>query len=814
MSSPRRLPGARGGTAPIRSPLPAGRPMSVLRARGASLAVLLQLACAAAIASPAPAVAPGGEQAARDARRAAIAPAAPAAAPALAAPALAAPPLAAPPPAEPVPAAPPLPRPRVALVLSGGGARGFAHIGVLRVLRELHVPVDMVVGTSMGSVIGGAFAAGASVAELESMARGTDWARVVADRPARDDLAFRRREEDVLLPSRIEFGVHRDGISLPPAAAGNAALEQALGRLLPGGTRDLPVNALALPFRSVASDLVTGEEVDLIDTPLFLAMRASLAVPGVFAPVRLGARLLVDGGLVRNLPVGIAHAMGAEIVIAVNVGTPLAPEHELGSAIGVAQQMINILTEQNVQRSLKEMGPRDILIAPDLNKVGFLDFVQVERAIRAGEAAARALAPRLARLAIAPGEYALMEQRRETVNAPADIALPLARLEVESVGRINPAALALQSGLLQGQPVTEAQARIAADRLYGRGDLERIETEVRDAAGQRQVRITATEADWASSRVRVGLELASDFNDANSFALKLMHVRSSLNGWGGELRSIMRVGDQREFGVQFWQPLGAGSDWFVAPSAQYGSSSLDLFNEGRRVVRLGYNERTASFVLGRGLGNWGDIQAGLVRQRVAGRVLIPDESGTPPAHTFGTSQFLRYRLDTLDSLGYPSRGYLLNATLERAPTADGTDSLASSSLIGMAAVHTDNWAGHLYGEWARAQRGAAPLSLGGFLRLSGTPAASIQGRSVGFARLVLARGVGALPLALGGVVRAGFSLEMGGGFEPDRPSTRKQLRSAGSAFLSVDTRFGPAFLGAGATKDGERTLYLFLGPVW
>ncbi len=231
-------------------------------------------------------------------------------------------------------------RPRVALVLSGGGARGFAHVGVLRVLRDLHVPIDLVVGTSMGSVVGGAFAAGNSVEAMELVVRSTDWEAVIADRPARDELAFRRREDDLLLPSRIEFGFSAEGVSLPPSAAGNAALEFALARLMPGTTRSRPVNRLPLPFRSVASDLVSGELVELIDTPLFVAMRASLAVPGVFAPVRVGQRLLVDGGLVRNLPIDLARAMGAEVIVAVNVGTPLAPESALGNAIGVAQQML------------------------------------------------------------------------------------------------------------------------------------------------------------------------------------------------------------------------------------------------------------------------------------------------------------------------------------------------------------------------------------------------------------------------------------------------------------------------------------------
>jgi NTE family protein len=711
----------------------------------------------------------------------------------------------------------PVVRPRIALVLSGGGARGFAHIGVLRVLRELRVPVDLVVGTSMGSVVGGAYAAGAAVPDLERMARDTDWELVVADRPPRDQLQFRRREEDVLLPSRIEFGVHRDGVSLPPSAAGNAALEQALARVLPAGTRDLAVSQLALPFRSVASDLLTGEPVELVDTPLFLAMRASLAVPGVFAPVRVDSRLVVDGGLVRNLPVNLARAMGADIVIAVNVGTPLAPEKELGSALGVAQQMLNILTEQNVQRSLKELQPQDILVAPDLGGIGFLDFRHAGRAIAAGEQAARKLAARLAPLAMDPRQYVLFEHRRLAPPALADTALPLARVEASSDGHVNPKALVVQSGLQVGQDATVGQVRHAADTLYGRGDLARVEADISDAGGGRSVMLRATEAPWASSRLRVGLELASDFDEANSFALKLMYVRTSLNSWGAELRAVMGIGDQRDLGVQFWQPLGPGSKWYVAPSLQYGSASGDIFSEGRRLSRIGYNVSSASFTVGRELGDWGDLQAGVMRRRAGARVVVPELAGSATEHTFDTTQFVRYRVDTLDSLGFPSRGYLLDAALERSPqgASDGR-SLARSSIIGLAAVHTENWAGHLYGEFAHAQSGAAPLSLGGFLRLSGTAAESVQGRSIAFTRLVMARRIGALPVTLGGTLRAGFSLEVGGGFDQDLPlpQQRNAFRQAGSGFLSVDTRFGPAYLGAGATRDGNRTLYLFLGPIW
>ena len=706
-------------------------------------------------------------------------------------------------------------RPRIALVLSGGGARAFAHIGVLRALHELRVPVDLVVGTSMGSVVGGAYAAGASIADLERMARHTDWDRVVADRPAREDLEFRRREEDVLLPSRIEFGVHGDGISLPPSAAGNAALEQALGHLLPAGTRDRPVSELTLPFRSVASDLVTGELVDLVDTPLFLTIRASLAVPGVFAPVRVNNRLVVDGGLVRNLPIDLAHKMGADIVIAVNVGTPLAAEKNLGSALGVAQQMINILTEQNVQRSLREMRPQDILVAPSLSGVGFLDFRNVDSAILAGETAARALALQLAPLALPAADYALFENNRLAPPPLSDTAVKLAALTVESTGQIHPKVLEVQSGMAPGQSMTREQIRKSADQLYGRGDLERVETEIDDETGKRKVTIKATEARWASSRLRVGLELASDFDDANSFALKLMHVKTSMNDWGGEVRTVMRVGDMRDFGVQFFQPLGPGSPWYVSPSTHYGSASLDSFLDGRRVRRFAYTGRSVSMVLGRELGTWGDVQVGVTRQRQGARTVIPEEPQSQSFAGYGTTQFVQYRVDTLDSLGFPSRGYLVDARIERLPGGAASGSAqARSSLVGMGAIGTENWAGHVYGEYAHSKSGASPLSLGGFLRLSGTVQDSIQGRSVAFARLVMARRIGALPVTLGGTVRAGFSLEAGGGFDLSQPSKDRLLKQAVSGFLSVDTRFGPAYLGAGATKGGNGTMYLFLGPIW
>jgi len=719
------------------------------------------------------------------------------------------------------PSAAALGRPRIGLVLSGGGARGLAHIGVLRVLREMRVPVDIVVGTSMGCVIGGAYAAGRSVEELEDIMRGILWESVLADRPERDQLSFRQREEDLILPSRIEFGVGRSGATLPPAAAGNAALELALGRLLPEGTHDRPASQLALPFRSVASDLLSGELVELSDTSLFLAMRASLSLPGVFAPVRIRNRPMVDGGLVRNLPVDVARALGADVIVAVNVGTPLAPESELGSSLGVAQQMLSILTEQNVQRSLAELGPQDILIAPELSGIGFLDFSAQARAVQAGQTAARAQSARLAQWQLSPPNYARHEAQRESGDVAPPATLPLGRVEVHGTEQINPRAIAAQVDLQPGQPVSTMQIREAAAKLYGRGDLGRVETEIKDEDGQRNVALTVNEAAWARSRLRFGIEISSDFSDSNSFTLAAMHVATSLNSWGAELRTTARIGGRRELGSEWWQPLGVASPWYVAPSLSYESTNQDLFQNGLRTARFNVRQTSASVALGRQFGEWGDVRFGYQRSLVRGQLIIPQIEGAD-LRASSTVQFVRWRLDSLNSLAFPTRGQWLQIDWQRpagdsqsSPTRSGTLSVPTTAqIIAMAALGPGDWGGHLYGEWGRGQSGSAPQTLGGFLRLSGTEANSISAPTVVFARLVVARRLGSLNAPLGGGVRLGLSLETGGGFDLGETIHWGALRRAASGFFALDTRFGPLYLGAGTTQGGKGSLYVFLGPFW
>ncbi len=709
------------------------------------------------------------------------------------------------------------PRPRIGLVLSGGGARGFAHIGVLRVLQELRVPVDLVVGTSMGAVVGGAYAAGRSPAELERFARDTDWAAVLADRPPRLAGDLRRREVDLEVPSRIEFGMG-PGLNLnaPPAVAGSHALEAALEQLLPPGQAQRPAGRLAVGFRAVATDLRTGELVEMADEPLAVALRASLSVPGLFPPFARDGRLLVDGGLVRNVPVDLARAMGAQVLIVVNVGTPVDHVRDLASPLGVAQQMINLLTEQNAQRSLGELRSADLLIQPDLEGLDASELATgAQRAIAAGEQAARALATRLAALTLTPQAWAGLEQAR--VQQP--LALGTAdtgKLLVRPTGRASAELLAAAAGATLGQSVDAAKARAAADQLYASGDFERVEVQSALLPDGRALILVPVEAPWRRNPLRLGLELQTEQGtreDASRLGLTATTTLRPLNAWGGEFRALLRLGSLTTLMGEWWQPLGPGSKVFGVTSWRRDAESQDFYIDGQRVTQLGVS--TAAWRLGAGvsLGRSGDVQLGLERSRSRVSPLLRGDLQDGPI-TFTTTQaYAQLRFDTLDSVAFPTRGTLLQATWRSGSLSEADQGSEAEARV-LTGIRWGRWAGHLSAEASHASNGVAPLALGGFLRLSGTPISSLYGQTSMLGRMVLGVPVAQMPLGLGGAVRAGFSVELGGLFQPGQSRQLGDLKQAGSAFVSVDTLFGPVYFALGATHRGGRAAYIFLGPFW
>lgn len=707
-------------------------------------------------------------------------------------------------------------RPRIGLVLSGGGARGIAHIGVLRTLERLRIPVDLVVGTSMGAVVGGAYAAGRSPDELMAFARDTDWDAVLAARPARARLPHRRRLDDLYVPSRLQVGFEGSRLRLPSAAAGNQVLEATLLRLLPEGADERPGQALPVPFNAVATDLKSGELVEMGAAPLVSAVRSSMSVPGLFAPLRVDGRLLVDGGLVSNLPIDVARRMGADIIIAVNVGTPLSDEDRLATAFGITDQMIKILIDQNVRASIASLGPRDILITPRMDGIGFTDFGAADDALAAGEAAAEGVAAALAALGLPDDVYLAHEQRRAEPAQPQtdrSAAPRLGSLEIRGTTPVTAQALAAESGLRPGDPADLEDVQAAAERLYGRGEFERVDIALRDIGATRDVFLTPVYDEGRRDRLRIGLAFSSDFDDENEFTVGALHVRSPLNDWQGELTTYASIGSTRALQSEWWQPLGPGSPWFGALNVGYLREGYDLYEDGRRTARVGISGTEGSVAIGRTIGRLGAVRVGVRRRSIEGALLIP-ELPSGGAKLSDTGYYGEVLLDTLEPLAFPTSGYLLRARHEQVPGDTPAVDFDQSLVQGLWAFGRGEWGGHVVAEWAEGRRGIAPLELGGFLRLSGAPTDSLSGNSMLFGRWVLARRLGRLPSGLGGDIRWGFSVETGETFARDEPQTFSRLRLAGSTFLSIDTALGPVYLAVGRAEGFGSSAYLFLGPYW
>ncbi len=711
---------------------------------------------------------------------------------------------------DPAPAA----QPKIALVLSGGGARGLAHIGVLKVLREQRIPIDMIVATSMGSIVGGAYAAGRTPEEMEALVNAADWDLMFSDRPPREDLTFRRKEDDLRFIGKSELGIKREGLVLPRGAFGAQNLEEFLRGVSRPASDARHLDELPILLRAVATDLETGELVVLRDVPLALAMRASMSIPGAFAPTRIEGRLLADGGLTRNLPVEVALDLGADVVIAVNVGTPLLPREALSSAIGVAQQMINILTEQNVGISLKALRPADILISPDLTGVTFVDFERGPELIARGVVAGREAAPRLAKLALGEREYAKWEANRTRRPTLPDLAIREVR--VQGAERTNPEALKREvrdrAGVAPGQVVTDAQLIHAARVLNGTGEFERVDVHSELEEGRKFIILDVDEKPWGPNYLRIGGRAVSDFHNDARFSITTQHTRTWVNSWGAEWRNEVQIGDVRRFSTSFFQPLGPGSPWFIEPLLENVQSDSDIFASGnRRTDRITNAVASATATLGRRLGGVGVARLTVGHERYRS---TPEISSRLEGTVKDSGDFARLGVtfDTVDDANFPHRGYLVNVT-----TASNRYSSSSGSPVqtyfaqALLPLTFDRFTLTTLLATARSKDDRGGFSLGGFLNLSGTPVGAVSGSQAAIAAAVAYYRMGEVPRTLGRSWYAGVSLEAGNAWGRRSDIDIGNVKKAASVFVGLDSILGPLYLGWGHTLGGDSAFYLFLG---
>ncbi|CAD5372525.1 Patatin [Rubrivivax sp. A210] len=700
-------------------------------------------------------------------------------------------------------------RPRIGLVLGGGGARGAAHIGVLEVLERLRVPVDCVAGTSMGALVAGAWAAGLSPAQMRSELAAVDWNDMFQDNPDYTDLDVRnKRLLQRFLPGS-ETGLKGLEAVGPPGVVSGQKIKLFFNHLVRADTGEPLIERLPLPLSIVATDIGTGERVVYRDGSLTLAMRASMSVPGLMAPLDYRSRKLVDGGLVDNLPVReVRERCGAQVVIAVNVGSaPLAPE-QVNGLLSITAQVIALLTEQNVSATLATLGAGDILIKPDLGAIGAADFERHAEAAERGRAAAEAQAAALARLALAPEPYAAW-RRQVAVGERAPPRID--EIRIAGLQRADPAVVSRHLEQRLGAPLdTQALTRDLL-RAYGDGHFERVDYSILDEHDRRVLRVLPVEKPWGPDYLRLGLRLESTLSQGSTYRLRAGYQKTWLNALGGELLVSGEIGSSTGLAADFHQPLDAAQRTFVEAQAEYRRERLDYFFLDQRVAEYRSGRSRLEVAAGLTLPQLGQLRLGWRETRINNRLDTGvDIFALMPERSIG-GWLLSLDADRLDRLYAPRRGWALQASWFESPRRDY--SRASFEVRGAMP-----WQNYVVGSrvaWVGAARGELPLSdagrLGGFLNLTGFANGQLIGDDVAYAHVRAERIIGRLPLGLRGDMRLGVALETGRVGLPYARQRRDGWLQSLAVYIGGETPLGPVFLGLGQGSGKSTNAYLFIG---
>jgi NTE family protein len=709
---------------------------------------------------------------------------------------------------------------RIGLVLSGGGARGIAHVGVLEVLEKLRVPIDAIAGTSMGAVVGGLYASGLSPDQIEATIKSINWQGAFRDRPPREDLTLRRKQEDENFLVKFPIGIKGGRPVLPTGLIQGQSLTEMLRRLTLPVARSTNFDDLPTPFRAVATDLETGEEVDMGSGDLTSAMRASLSAPGVFAPVERGGRLLIDGGVSDNVPVDVARAMGVDVVIVVNVGFPLLPRSKLNSVTAISNQMLAILMRRKSEQELSHLGPRDIVIRPELGDTSSFDFGNVNHVLGVGAAAAWDMRDQLAALSVSPEQYAAYEQRRELLRQ-APPRIDFVKVQTGSEAFSQPIEQLFHD--MVGKPLDPDAIGRRITTLYGEGGLDTLDYRVVQRDDQYGLLVDARGNAIGPNYVRFGLSLQDDLEGESTYDAAMRYVMSDITRSGGEWVTDAEIGNTSLLSTEVFLPFSHFSGWFVMPHTVVASRNLPfLVGQSERAQ---YRVHTFDYGLdvGKQFGNWGEIRAGVYREEGHSRLTIGDPNDPrlifPPFQSFGSrTYFGRFSYDTLDDINFPHFGERASLQWSSERNVVGGEPNTNQVTFDFLAAHT----------WRERNTVALSMSggdtlnrvtdlrlefpLGGFLNLSGLKQYSLYGPHFGIGRLLVYRKIGrGGPGYLDVPVYLGISLEAGNVWQNMSDAKFTNLHKDASLFLGLDTFLGPVYVGSGFDDHGDQAFYLFLG---
>ena len=656
-------------------------------------------------------------------------------------------------------------RPKIGLVLSGGGARGVTHIGVIRVLEEMKVPIDYIAGTSMGAIIGGLYASGISPDELEKIVTSIEWNEAFQDDPSPSELSFRRKQDAADFMIDFDLG-YRDGkLQTPRGLIQGQNLNMILKTLLLHTEQIRNFDDLNIPFRAVAADIENGEAVILQHGELVKAIRASMSIPGVFAPMEIDGRILVDGGIANNIPIDVVRQMGADIVIAVNIGTHLRSREDLVSPVAITAQVMTIMIQRNSMSQIATLGPDDVLIEPRLGSLGTSDFSRAKESIAIGEKEAKSMRQKLMRFAVQQRDYHiyLAHQRKKQQPEPR-----IDFVKVVNQSTISTKVIEAQIKTKPGEKLDMAALKEDINRTYGVGTFETVDFRLERKDKEAGIVIEPLEKSWGPNYLRFGLGIEDNFKGSSAYFLSARFTKTALNRLGGEWRNEVRIGESPRFYSEFYQPVDYAMNYFVAAGFEYQAKNINAFNDdGEVVARYRVSTAQVGFDVGRQFGNWGEFRLGVRRERGSVKVNIGDPSLGSDNYNRG-KLYSSFAYSTLDNYAFPLKGTDANMVWVYNLKDLGSDIEVQGLQI------------HCLKSWTWGKNTLTPalniqtildsdnspiqdsFSLGGFTNLSGFAVNEISGRHTGVACLIAYRKLGSAGLGvLNTPLYVGASLETG-----------------------------------------------------
>lgn len=722
------------------------------------------------------------------------------------------------------------PAPKVVVVLAGGGAKGFAHLAVLRQLEKDQVPIARIVGTSMGAVIGGLYAAGLDTRQIEEVIGSLDPAKVALDQLNRLELPNRTREYQQQYPIEFEFGLKDGGLSFARGVSDGQRFLALLQQLLAHVPPSVSFDQLKIPFRAVATRYRDGATQVFDKGGLDLAIRASMAAPGVFAPVEINGEVYVDGGLVANLPVEVALQEGADVVVASFLGADEgAKDPEPGHALAVANHMITLLIRQNERRNLALLRPTDVLVSPALSDVGFAEFGRAPEVIARGEsaiAAQRVGFERLAqRVAAARG---VVPQRAMPAFNEREVRIAEVRVKGQ---RTVPAAYVQDffAGVLNQAHDPKVVGELV-DRLYTEGYFEQVSYKLDHLGGERYaLEVQVTEKAYGPHFFKTSLGFFTELDGVQQFSLGMGYRRPWLTESGTELAVDARLGTQNEVGLRLSQPL---SQWLRGELyAEAGLQSIPLYvpydlqpyNGKGKIATFDLQRNRVGLGLAYDVSRDTTLRLGVMGGQMslsvdsARSVNLKGPQASVPLDFSGVSESyggwrVQWSTDRLDSVSFPTEGYSANLQWESGLRRGDYQGLqANARWATHWGPHVLNLALHLGADRSNpdCDRCTSPsfLYLGGFQRMSSFRVAELTGDRValGSATYMYRLSDGGLlrqRAYLGVIGEVGDAWNAGDGF--------KAKHSLG-VFLAVDSKIGDIYLGMAKGSQGSRNVFLQLG---